>query len=172
MTPSVILEAVADLLETEATTLRLVAENTESRSVEIRVQSILNKIDRLERQKDRLRQLIGSIKDRERRRHDLEKRRRQNDTSSDKTNEAKTTPAKLSFNDRVIRDERGRVLALRLRIGSQDLFLTAGGKLIGREWDGKTYDAKGIFRGYGSQALRLVKRSQYSGKPAQNGRHR
>ena len=37
------------------------------------------------------------------------------------TDEAKATPAKLSYSDHVIRDERGRVIAYRLRHGGQDV---------------------------------------------------
>ena len=128
------------------------------------------KIARLQRSIDRENDQIAARKAREKRRKELEQLRKKNAATPTKTDEGKATPAKLSYADRVIRDERGRVIAYRLRHGGQDVFLTAGGKLIGREVDGRTYDATSRFRGYGRQGLRLVGTSQNRSKPPRKGR--
>lgn len=127
------------------------------------------KIDRLERSIDRENDQIAARKAREKRRKELEQLRKKNAATPTKTDEGKATPAKPSYSDRVVRDERGRVIAYRLRHGGQDVFLTAGGKLIGREVDGRTFDATSRFRGYGRQGLRLVGTSQNRSKPPTRG---
>ena len=157
-TAAILLDAAITAAETRATLLALIAEAGESKIDAFNTRAAEDKIGRLQRAMDREQELIDRLKARQRRRQWLEKLRKQNaaDSTPTKTDEGKATPAKLSYADHVIRDERGRVIAYRFRHGGQDVFLTAGGKLIGREVDGRTYDATSRFRGYGRQGLRLV----------------
>lgn len=159
-TAAILLDAAITAAETRATLLSLIAEAGESRIDVLNTRAAEDKIDRLQRAMDREQELIARLKERQRRRQWLEKLRKKNAATPTKTDEAKAMPAKLSYADRAIRDERGRVIAYRVRHGGHDVFLTAGGKLIGREVDGRTYDATSRFRGYGRQGLRLVQKSQ------------
>lgn len=55
-----------------------------------------------------------------------------------------------------IKDSRGMwVGSITTESGGKKTFLDAKGKLVGREFDGKTFDSKGKFFGYGEQGKRL-----------------
>ncbi len=168
-TAAILLDAAITAAETRATLLALIAEAGESRIDVLNTRAAEDKIDRLQRAMDREQELIDRLKNRQRRSQWLEKLRKKNAATPTKTDEAKATPAKPSYADRVIRDERGKVIAYRVRHGGQDVFLTAGGKLIGREVDGRTFDATSRFRGHGRQGLRLVGTSQNRSKPPRKG---
>lgn len=164
-----LLESLAAATEAEATVLSLLIEAADSRSTEFRVQGITAKIERLGRQQDRLRQLIATVKERERRRRDLEKIRQQNAAASApaKTDEAKT---KSSSAPEVFRDARGRVIGYRHHWGNSDYFLEPGGKWAGRETDGRTFTPSGKLDGAGKMGVRMLKGPQNARKRPRMGR--
>lgn len=159
-TDEVLLDAAVSAAELKITLLSLISEAVESRSDEFRVRSVAVKIDRLQRQIDRGHELIAQIKDRGRRRAELEKIRRQHDTKTEQKTKSSSGPE-------VFRDERGRVIGYKHRWGNSDVFLHPGGKLAGREVDGKTLNAGGKLVGIGKMGVRQLGTSQKSGKPTQ-----
>jgi len=169
MNAALIRDTLAAIADAKTLLEALRVESAESAADEFNNHTAEQKINRLQRSIDRENDQIAARKAREKRRKELEQLRKKNAATPTKTDEGKATPAKPSYADRVIRDERGRVVAIRLRHGGQDVFLTAGGKLIGREVDGRTFDATSRFRGHGRQGLRLVGTSQNRSKPPRKG---
>lgn len=55
-----------------------------------------------------------------------------------------------------IKDEKGRWVGSTTDSGGRKTYLDAQGKLVARIHDGRTYDNKGVFRGYGDQGKRLL----------------
>lgn len=147
--------------EVKCTLLRLLLETQHE---DIRIQSITDRIARLQRQIDRGHALIDAIKDRARRRDELEKLR---DQHANTKTEQKTKPHR---DDTVFRDHQGRVIGYRRRWDGADVFLDAGGQVVGREVDGKTLSAGGKLYGWGRQGVRLLKTSQKCSKPPLNAK--
>lgn len=163
-TAHALLDSALVAAEAKCTILRLLLETQHE---DVRIQSITNRIARLQRQIDRGHALIAAIKDRARRRAELDKLRHQHDAAT-KT-EQKTKPSR---DDTVFRDGGGRVIGYKHRWGHADVFLNAGDKLAGREVDGRTLDAGGKVVGWGRQGVRLLKTPQKRSKPAQNAKWR
>ncbi len=55
-----------------------------------------------------------------------------------------------------IKDEKGRWVGSTTNVGGRTTYLDNTGKLVGRVVDGRTFDNKGAFKGYGDQGLRLL----------------
>ena len=155
-TPATLATSALIAAELKCTLLRLLLETQHE---DVRIQSITDRIARLQRQIDRGHALIASIKDRARRRKELEKLR---DQHADTKTEQKTTPHR---DDTVFRDHRGRVIGFRRCWDRADVFLNAGGRVVGREVDGRTLSASGQLYGWGRQGVRLLKTSQKRSKP-------
>lgn len=54
-----------------------------------------------------------------------------------------------------IKDAKGKWVGQIHTDSTKKTFLDEKGKLVGREFDGKTFDSKGKFFGYGEQGRRL-----------------
>lgn len=54
-----------------------------------------------------------------------------------------------------IRDEKGKWVGSIYSDSTKRTFLDEKGRLVGREFDNKTFDSKGAFKGYGNQGKRL-----------------
>ncbi len=52
-------------------------------------------------------------------------------------------------------DEKGRLVGFSQQNGNSKTFFDSKGGLVGREFDGRTYDSKGSFKGFGEQGMRL-----------------
>ena len=162
-TTASLLDSALIAAEVKCTLLQLLLETQHK---DVRIQSITDRIARLQRQIDRGHALIASIKDRARRRAELDKLRRQH---ADTKTEQKTTPHR---DDTVFRDHRGRVIGFRRRWDRAEVFLNAGGQVVGREVDGRTLSAGGKLYGWGRQGVRLLKTSQKRSKPPLNAKWR
>ena len=162
-TTATLLDSALIAAEVKCTLLQLLLETQHE---DVRIQSITDRIARLQRQIDRGHALIASIKDRARRRAELDKLRRQH---ADTKTEQKTTPTR---DDTVFRDHRGRVIGFRKHWGRADVFLNAGGQVVSREIDGRTLDAGGKVVGWGRQGVRLLKTPQKRSKPPLNAKWR
>lgn len=162
-TTTSLLDSALVAAEVKCTLLRLLLETQHE---DVRIQSITDRIARLQRQIDRGHALIAAIKDRARRRDELEKLR---DKHADTKTEQKTTPTR---DDTVFRDHRGRVIGFRRHWDRANVFLNASGQIVGREVDGRTLSAGGKLYGWGRQGVRLLKTSQNRSKPAQNAKWR
>ncbi len=57
-----------------------------------------------------------------------------------------------------IKDEKGRWVGSVKTEGGRTTYLDGQGKLVARVHDGRTYDGKGVFKGYGDQGQRLFKK--------------
>ena len=55
-----------------------------------------------------------------------------------------------------IKDEKGRWLGSTTESAGRKTYLDNTGKLVARVTDGRTYDNKGAFKGYGDQGQRLL----------------
>ena len=55
-----------------------------------------------------------------------------------------------------IKDEKGRWLGSTTEASGRKTYIDSKGKLVSRVFDGRTYDAKGGFKGYGDQGQRLL----------------
>lgn len=57
-----------------------------------------------------------------------------------------------------IKDEKGRWVGSVTEQGGRTTYLDSKGGLVARIHDGKTFDNKGAFKGYGDQGQRLFKK--------------
>jgi hypothetical protein len=162
-TAATLLDSALVAAEVKCTLLRLLLETPHE---DVRIQSITDRIVRLQRQIDHGHALIAAIKDRARRRAELEKLR---DQHADTKTEQKDKPTR---DDTVLRDHQGRVIGFRRRWDHADVFLNAGGQVVGREVDGRTLSAGGKLYGWGRQGVRLLKTSQKRSKPPLNAKWR
>ncbi len=55
-----------------------------------------------------------------------------------------------------IKDEKGRWVGSTTESSGRKTYLDNTGKLVGRVVDGRTFDNRGAFKGYGDQGLRLL----------------
>lgn len=55
----------------------------------------------------------------------------------------------------IIRDEKGRMVGMTQKVGDTTSYLDRTGKRTAFIHDGRTFDGKGVFKGYGDQGLRL-----------------
>ena len=162
-TTASLLDSALIAAEVKCTLLQLLLETQHK---DVRIQSITDRIARLQRQIDRGHVLIASFKDRARRRDELEKLR---DQHADTKTEQKTQPHR---DGTVFRDHRGRVIGFRRHWDRANVFLNAGGQVVGREIDGRTLDAGGKVVGWGRQGVQLLKTSQKRSKPPLNAKWR
>ena len=57
-----------------------------------------------------------------------------------------------------ITDNKGKWVGSTTESSGRKTYLDKQGKLVARTFDGKTFDNKGAFKGYGDQAQRLFKK--------------
>ena len=143
-----------DIIEEVTTTLGQLFLNhrdlTESLLDKTQITSTQDRIDflktRMEVEKDRLVQ----IRHDQNRKKELERIR--NDHEKDSQTEGSSSSTLVS-----IRDQGGRLIGWIQSVGKNNTnVLDSKNRLVGRQVNGRTYDRRGRFVGYGDQGLRLL----------------
>ena len=148
-----LLEIIEDVTVTLGQILLRHRELTEGLLGHHQIERSLQKIDDLKLRIDSEKQRLRQTRQAQQRKRDLEKLR-------GKTLKKSTTENVTKNRLRCLRDERGRVLGWVRSLAKDRIdFLDGRGRLVGRYFQGKTYDKTGRFVGDGDQGLRVLGQS-------------
>ena len=110
------------------------------------------KIDTLRKKIEDERENLASTRQTQQRKKELERIRQ---SHAKEANEAKETKQKIGTV--ALQNQKGQVVAWIQTIGKNRVnIMNAKGKVIAREIDGRTFNERGEFRGYGKQGLRVL----------------
>lgn len=109
------------------------------------------KIDSLKKKIEDERDELRQIRQTQQRKKELEKIRKGH------AGEGKNTQTEQKIGTVPLRNSRGQVVAWVQTIGRNQVnIMDVRGKIIAREIDGRTFNARGEFQGYGRQGLRIL----------------
>jgi hypothetical protein len=60
-------------------------------------------------------------------------------------------------NNNTIRDHTGKTIGYTIKVGNGKVYTDSAGKVMGRVFYDRTYNAKGAFKGFGDQGMRFFK---------------
>ena len=112
------------------------------------------KIADLKKQIEVEREKLSAIRHAQERKKELERIRKDHEKEA-KASKSKQTEQKLGTV--ALRNQRGQLVGWVQTVGRNRLnILNPQGKVVAREIDGRTFDGRSQFRGYGSQGLRVL----------------
>jgi YD repeat-containing protein len=110
---------------------------------------------KIKAEKERIK--IRQLKDRERRKRELEKIRKTNEKERNMAATAETNEVvKITQKAEVVTDSKGRVIGYVRRNKDRATYYDASGRVVAHEFGMNTYDSKGGYVGAGKQGMRLL----------------